>query len=180
MTFIRIAANQLEALTEEFAMEAEYHASAGMNAARGVADSTASWLNGELGLGAKEGNALSLTHNPFLYKVAAKLPKVEEHLRRLAAWAGVFHTQRLKAQHGNGLAMFYGKVLRTDNQDIDEILKGWFLHPADIPGGAFDLKGPRWESTEEFLTLLAPLLRRAANEMEEALEQVIAAIPRHK
>ena len=96
LAFIRIAAELLDNVGEKDILNATYHAVAGISSAKGVADSTASWLNQELALGYRVGNALTLAHEPFFYKVSAKLRHSEVPLRHLQRWAGVFDLQRTR------------------------------------------------------------------------------------
>ena len=104
LAFIRIAADYLEALGEDAAIEAAYHASAGVSDAKDVADSRASWLNQELQLGYVDGNAVRLTDECFLHKVVTKLPHVKDHLGRLQS------AFRVKAEATRDQAVIKGVV----------------------------------------------------------------------
>ena len=119
--FVRMAAYALDEIPNDQKV-AEYHAYTGISAARTAIDAIAVWCNLVLELGLKPRIQVSLTKSPFRNKISKALPEVATFVRALANLVEEIDKHRNRAQHREGLAIFY----RMDSQKLEHP-GGWYL-----------------------------------------------------
>lgn len=127
--WIRMAANELDSLPNELKI-AEYHAYAGVSAARTAVDALASWLNLHFDL-RKGGTTIDFKKPPFRQCVLGKEPSLSDAMEGLASLAKEVDAFRQRAQHREGLALSYhvpGRwhvVLEAQRQHLPTLLRQW-------------------------------------------------------
>ncbi|MCE2465173.1 MAG: hypothetical protein J4G01_03705 [Dehalococcoidia bacterium] len=158
--FVRTAAYELEVLedgSETVGHQqkiAEYHAYAGISAARTAIDATAAWLNVRLGLGLGQSSVVNLSRKDFRTKVLVGRPEAQEYCRVLGDLGREIDEHRQRAQHREGLAVSYYLSQKLN------FLSGWYLRPQGMSG--------HWEDA----LLLVELLRSWADEIEDNLRGI--------
>jgi hypothetical protein len=159
IVWVRIAATSLRQLEKRDALDpdvdelADYHAYAGVSAARTAVDAMASWLNVWSGLKRNPSGAIDLARPDFRKKVDPLIPaEMLPHLARLNDLAvNEIDSHRQRAQHREGLAV------------IRYLGRGWHLAP----------RGAQFPRSEDLP--LADLLDRWANELEAAVCDILAS-----
>ena len=133
--FIGTAATALQQLDNK-QKEAEYHAYAGVSAARTAIDASACWLNLKLQIGQKNNSSLDLSKKGFRTKIAEKLAPACAPMKGLGTLAKEIDQHRQRAQHRDGLPLSYHGESTALNHP-----GGWYLvtaasqydHLLDLP-----------------------------------------------
>ena len=138
--FVRMAACALE---EPYSRQevGEYHAYTGVSAARTAIDAIAVWCNITLQLDVAQGPQINLSKKDFRKKVSKANPEVAAYVQALGTLGKQIGKHRQRAQHREGLAIFYhmdsvksghpgGWYLaisgdRTDDLHLVDLLNGW-------------------------------------------------------
>ncbi len=128
LAFVRMAAHTLDALSDDQKI-AEYHAYAGISAARTAIDATAVWLNVRLQLGVKQGPEINLSRKDFWKKASKALSESQKELVLLGELGGVIDEYRQRAQHREGLAI----ARRLPSENLGHA-GGWYLMPNGLSG----------------------------------------------
>ncbi len=136
IAYTRIAAQELQ--HARGAEKVDYHAYAGVSAARTAIDSMASWVNLWYGLNLPPSSKIDLGRKDFRKKLDLRVPPaMVHHLDRLnSIGVGQIDTHRQRAQHREGLAVVHypdGWYLapegiqnpRANDLPLPELLKGW-------------------------------------------------------
>jgi hypothetical protein len=120
LTYVRIGAQQLRNTNGR--EMADYHAYAGVSAARTAIDSVASWLNLWSGANRRSSGAIDLNNERFRKEIVARIPAGMvgpiQTLNRIGVDQIDKHRQR--AQHREGLAV------------VKYVPGGWYLAPEGI------------------------------------------------
>lgn len=119
--FVKTAAGALEQLENDL-KEAEYHAYAGISAARTAIDAAACWLNSALEVGQEHNSGLNLSRKDFREKLVKKVPAICSQLKHLCELGSTIDEHRQKAQHREGLPLKY----HAESTVLDHA-KGWYL-----------------------------------------------------
>lgn len=142
--WMRIAAAQL-ARSNDFELKlAEYHAYAGISAARTSIDAFANFLNCFFSIGFSPSPEIDLAKERFRNKIKAAEPRISADVDALARLAIQIDPHRQKVQHREGPAL-----VRYSNEQ-------WYLAPQGLRGSRdadenlVDLLG-RWADEIEFL-----------------------------
>ena len=158
LVFIRMAAYALD-LTHTGQKVAEYHAYAGISAARTAIDATASWCNAALKLEVPPGNQVNLSWQDFRQKVLQAQPGVSKYVKNLGELGSKIDEHRQRAQHREGLAI----ISHQDSEGLGHP-GGWYLMPKGLSGDrAADLR-------------LSDLLNDWAEEIESNLQEIHKAV----
>ena len=170
--FVRMAAYVLDEIPNGQKV-AEYHAYAGVSAARTAIDATASWCNVVLKLGVKQGNQVNLSRGDFREKLAQVQPQISEYVEHLGDLGRKIDEHRQRAQHREGLAISY----HTDSEKFGHP-SGWYLaisgdHTADLR--LVDLLNGWAGYIEENLQEIHQVLVMSSVGMQET-EQLIARL----
>lgn len=123
LAFTRMAADALAVLGNEQRV-AEYHAYAGISAARTAIDATASWLRLALEVQVKSLSQVDLKRKDYEKKVIEKLPTLKPYTQALGNLAQVIDEHRQRAQHREGLALRFHS---TGEKVVHP--GGWYLQP---------------------------------------------------
>ena len=123
--FVKTAAGALDQLENDL-KEAEYHAYAGISAARTAIDAVACWLNLALEIDQVHNSALNLSRKDFRKKVVAKVPAICWILNHLCELGSTIDEHRQRAQHREGLPLKY----HIESTALDHA-KGWYLVTAE-------------------------------------------------
>ena len=123
--WVRMAADAIETSGYDDLKLVEYHAYAGISAARTAVVAVASWLRVWLLPGRTPGPTVDLAKDKFREQVCREKPEIGEYLRRLGNMAQkeIDH-HRQRAQHREGLALDFG-VSGSSGQ--------WYLKEEGIP-----------------------------------------------
>ena len=119
--FVRMAADALSSLSDDLKI-AEYHAYAGISAARTIIDATAAWLNAILNLDVSPPHNINLSRIVFRSSLLDALPGTEAYVKRLGNLGCAIDEHRQRAQHREGLAL------------IPHSTGGWYLAPDGLSG----------------------------------------------
>ena len=130
--FVRMAAAALEKMgnsEEETDPQkvAEYHAYAGISAARTAIDAAASWLKMVLKLNFPSGNRVDLSKKEFRSEVANAQAEIGEYLQTLGCLGKEINDHRQRAQHREGLA-----IVRHLESEVSGHRGGWYLAPEGV------------------------------------------------
>ena len=167
--FLRMAAYALDEIPNDQRV-AEYHAYAGISAARTAIDATASWLEKMLELQVTQRYMVNPSRPKFREEVSQVRPEVEKYVKNLGDLGNQIDEHRQKAQHREGLA------IRNKFSRKSQHLNGWHLviggdHTADLR--LVDLLNGWADDIEENLREIHKALVMASGEMQEA-EQLLA------
>lgn len=170
--FVRMAACALDE-TYSGQKVAEYHSYTGISAARTAIDATASWCNETLKLGVKQGNQVNLSRQDFREKLSQVQSQISEYVERLGDLGKKIDKHRQRAQHREGLAIFY----HMDSQKLEHPC-GWYLAISDDRTADLHLVSllNGWaDEIEENLREIHKVLVMSSVDMQEA-EQLIARL----
>ena len=106
MAFVRMAATALDDLGNEPRV-AEYHAYAGVSAARTALDAAANWLRVALDMGIGPSPRIDFAKEGFRTRVRDARPEIAENVDTLGELARDIDPERQRAQHSEGLAMIF-------------------------------------------------------------------------
>ena len=152
LVFVRMAAYALDEAPNDQKV-AEYHAYTGISAARTAIDSTASWCNVALELNVTQGNQVNLSRQDFRGKLSQVQPEISKYVERLGTLGKQIDKHRQRAQHREGLAIFYHMYSEKLGHP-----GGWYL----------ETSGDRTAALH-----LVDLLNRWADEIEDNLREVL-------
>ena len=153
--FVKVAADELDEMGNDLGI-AEYHAFAGVSAARAAVDAAASWLNelDELGL---RGTRIDFKKEPFSRALLSRRPQLAQVAERLSGVLDQIDEFRQRAQHREGLALaFYATQPGGPTG-------GWYLTRG--------LQSPRGEDQH-----LSTLLHSWARLIEEELCSIVTSM----
>ena len=126
LCWLKMSADAIKALPNE-GKEAEYHAYAGISAARTAIDALANWMNAMQGLGSR-GLAVDFKKKPFKKLIEEHSPSLFSPATQLGDLAAEIDEHRQRAQHREGLALVFYNAEGTDAQG------GWHLAPHGLQG----------------------------------------------
>lgn len=152
IAFAKMAADELDTLESSRRRIAEYHAYAGVSAARTAIDAAANWLKSEFNIQSKPSLVdFAKKDSKFVKDLKGGVPEgIVPCLERLGEFAEEIDKQRQRAQHREGLKLvFY-------------VPGGWHLIP--VPG------------TPDQGEHCATLLREWASAIEEQVCRIIDAL----
>ena len=155
--FTRMAAYALDEILNDQKV-AEYHAYAGISAARTSIDATASWLEKMLELQLARRYLVNPSRQEFREAVSQARPEILKYVKNLGDLGNQIDDHRQQAQHRDGLA------IRNKISKKSPHMNGWHLAPKGLSGDhTADLR-------------LVDLLNGWANEIEENLREIHKAL----
>lgn len=104
--FVRMAATALDELDNELKV-AEYHAYAGVSAARSALDAAANWLRVALNMGIGPSTRIDFAKDKFRQWIGDACQEIAGDVNTLGVLAKQIDRERQRAQHREGLVMIF-------------------------------------------------------------------------
>ena len=172
--FVRMAAYALDEIPNDQKV-AEYHAYAGISAARTAIDATASWLEKMLEFQMVRRFLVNPSRQEFRDAISQRRPEMLKYVKNLGDLGDQIDDHRQQAQHREGL------VIRNKFSQKSQHLNGWHLAPMGLSGDhtvhlrLVDLLNGWADEIEDNLREIHQVLVLALDETQET-EQLLARL----